>query len=376
MVVQASSPPMDLNGPLWVEFRDPQTGQPYFFNVLTHERSTEDPDPEGALSCETRKDTSPKDWQTRPARVQKEKDTAVHEYVEGQNEYNVWYGKFEGGDRRKRKEFEPACSRCNPLMDAGWTEADQPGAEDSYFCYFFAKGCCNLGFKCKYYHRVPEPEDCIEKDAVHDIFGRMRFANHRDDMNGVGCITSDNHALYIGDIRFDRKIPAMEAIHQVERLIEEHFGVWGEIVTMRVIPRNAIAFLRYKHRGQAEFAKVAMDGQKLGLSPMIDVRWARDDPNPKAIKQRKIEREKVVDDMLQVRAKSMGWSESDLAGLALGETAKGDAIAPYPALDSGQNDAVDEDREDTAAAGIERMNALLAKIDAMHSSGDLEAPAL
>ena len=46
--------------------------------------------------------------------------------------------------------------------------------------------------------------------------------------------------------------------------------------------RLAIAFVRYRYRANAEFAKVAMANQSLDNKEVINVRWAMDDPNPVA----------------------------------------------------------------------------------------------
>jgi hypothetical protein len=51
---------------------------------------------------------------------------------------------------------------------------------------------------------------------------------------------------------------------------------------VRVIHDKSIAFVRYKLRAAAEFAKEAMTDQSLGYKEVLNVRWANDDPNPRA----------------------------------------------------------------------------------------------
>lgn len=46
----------------------------------------------------------------------------------------------------------------------------------------FARGCCSEGANCRFYHRVPNMDECKLIENSKDIFGRMRFANHREDM--------------------------------------------------------------------------------------------------------------------------------------------------------------------------------------------------
>ena len=51
---------------------------------------------------------------------------------------------------------------------------------------------------------------------------------------------------------------------------------------MNVIFRLSIAFVRFRMRCSAEFAKVAMAGQSLDEDEVLNLRWAFADPNPTA----------------------------------------------------------------------------------------------
>lgn len=374
------APAPALNNPVWVQLVDPETGQFYFHNVETSERSDVDPDPEGELLCRvenvgagaglpslvrpqpagahpafpfaTSGDVSAaanrvrvrgkkgadedteflmehKAWWLRPARQQVKSDAGKVQYVQGHEDFNVWYGKAEN-DRFNKKERDPAQTRCNTVMDTGWTSADTPGAQDSHFCLFFARGSCNLGHRCGYYHRIPTPADAEACDMVHDIFGREKHRDPRDDMGGVGCIHSPCDTVFVGDLFFDRT--RVDAIQIVEHEIHEAFGEWGEIHHVRVIPSKAIGFVRYKYRASAEFAMVAMNNQKLGRSQCIRVKWAQTDPNPRAEKARKIERQGVVDAAVDKRIAAMGLSDSELAEMQLASAPRDfkDVVAPYP----------------------------------------------
>lgn len=57
---------------------------------------------------------------------------------------------------------------------------------------------------------------------------------------------------------------------------------------INVIHRKSIAFVRYRFRANAEFARVSMTNQSLGNGEILNVRWAFDDPNP--ITKKAIER--------------------------------------------------------------------------------------
>jgi len=55
---------------------------------------------------------------------------------------------------------------------------------------------------------------------------------------------------------------------------------------LRVIHDKAIAFVTYYLRSSAEFAKEAMCDQHLGHGEVLNVRWATEDPNPRAKAQK------------------------------------------------------------------------------------------
>eukprot|EP01135_Chromosphaera_perkinsii_P003569 Nk52_evm27s248 gene=Nk52_evmTU27s248 len=232
---------------------------------------------------------SRKEVLSRPARKQVNEGTRkkVHEHQQGQNEYNIWYDRY-SGDHWKGGSRGPAETRCDVVRDSGWTKADklagttvENSAETNhfYFCIHFAKGCCHLGSKCNYYHRVPDDidEECNANDYSHDCFGRDMAAQQRDDRGGVGSFfdKSGGKTLYIGRLGTGHARP-------LEEVLADEFGEYGEIEHMNVVSRKNIAFVRFKNRMNAEFAKIAMADQPLeGLEP-INVRWANVDPNPKA----------------------------------------------------------------------------------------------
>jgi len=92
----------------------------------------------------------------QPARRQVtefKKDTA---YVEGNYDYNIWYDKYLT-DRNANKEEERAVSmyKLKPEVDTGYTKADKMDGTGTYFCVYYARGCCTEGVNCRYYHRVP-----------------------------------------------------------------------------------------------------------------------------------------------------------------------------------------------------------------------------
>eukprot|EP00920_Eleutheroschizon_duboscqi_P032268 GHVT01077839.1.p1 GENE.GHVT01077839.1~~GHVT01077839.1.p1 ORF type:complete len:429 (-),score=20.44 GHVT01077839.1:1276-2562(-) len=154
-----------------------------------------------------------------PAREQMEPaDFKKVAYLEGQNEYNIWYGRF-ATDRSDPISFkqDPAWSTLDVWKDTGFTQATaaldrvpdrhatinstggtvgricptsgqngcRSGYESSYICLFYTRGCCTKGASCAYHHRPPLPQDEYGLEITRDIFGRERYNSHRDDMDGV-----------------------------------------------------------------------------------------------------------------------------------------------------------------------------------------------
>ena len=341
------------DNPLWVMFMDVESGKPYFFNTETGDTAWEDPMPprgvedyrekakevlvmveEGNIESDEVHDEiernyylksvidaelsrgvppySSDNWRTRPARKQCERDNHKYAYKEGSENYNIWYHKYTS-DRFDRTIREAAQTMCDPWRDSGWTEADKRSAHQSGFCIWFAKGCCTRGSACKYKHHVPARIDDEENDQMVDIFGRERHAAHKDDMGGVGSFTKECKTLYISEINLDRSQP--DCVQKLEAQLWKLFHAWGPIESVRVIPNKAIAFVKYDYRAAAEFAKVACADQPCGLTQAINVRWAFEDPNPKAVEQAKIDARDQYFALLQKRISQMSFEERIDSGL-------------------------------------------------------------
>ncbi|KAL8454564.1 hypothetical protein Emed_000285 [Eimeria media] len=223
-------------------------------------------------------------WLKRPARRQVlESEMQNYSHSEGQNEYNIWYGRHltDRHNRASHLDRESAPYRCDPELDSGYTAADtQPGNSEAYFCAFFAKGCCTKGSECRYKHRVPTLEDEATLEWSRDIFGRERHRDHRDDMGGAGSFNHECKTLFVGGLQVD---PLEEdGIRGLEKFLWEAFGAWGDVQAVRVIPKKLIGFVTYAYRVQAEFAKVAMADQNVGkYGSLLSVKWAHQDGNAK-----------------------------------------------------------------------------------------------
>lgn len=120
-------------------------------------------------------------------------------------------------------------------------------------------------------------------------------------MGGVGSFERNNKTLYIGGLKIN---PGTNT----EEIIRRHFGAFGEIDLLNIIPSKSIAFVRYKLRLCAEFAKEAMADQNLDGEEVINVRWANSDPNPVAQERDKIDQLVEAADAVQTKFPDL-WAQ-------------------------------------------------------------------
>lgn len=235
---------------------------------------------------------APKPQKRKWARVQcKELSNVKFQRMEGQYEYNIWYNRYSSDFHEKRYK---ASTRCDSKRDAGLTRADLVNPDNAYICIFFAKGSCAHGRRCQFLHRVPTDADNAKLDSLHDCFGRERHATDRDDMGGIGSFTRDCRTLFVGSLQISN-------IRRLEESLLKHFGEWGEIEQLVVKPKYGCAFVRYKNRANAEFAKIAMSEQSLDQDEQLNIRWAHDDPNPRVIRELQVQREEKVATLIKAQ---------------------------------------------------------------------------
>ena len=200
---------------------------------------------------------------------------------------NIWTGKRLGG--RGAREAGPRVAtkyRCQPELDSGWTRGEASGA--TYCCLYFARGLCHHGAECAFLHRVPDAAASLrhERDRAADVFGRDRNPAHRDGRKrGTGSYERECRTLYV---EFGGSSLAPDALRAA---LQSEFADWGELEDVHVVARRPLAFVRFRWRAGAEFAKAASHQQRVaGLAEPLDVRWANDDPNPAA--RRRVDRER------------------------------------------------------------------------------------
>ena len=285
----------------WREVLDPSTNQLYYWKEATGETAWDRPAAMGPAPAGTgwfgrgsagtgagnRLEEADVKYRQRPAFQQVEEvDQSKISRLEG-HEYTIWYGKFLGEHWRREGPGgkQAAETRLVVERDAGYTTGDMTSQGQTFFCLFFARGCCARGQTCQFIHRVPLAADEGRADVMHDVFGRERHAAHRDDMGGVGSFQKNSRTLYVGQLKAtpyedDAGSGDSGGARALKKVVERHFGEFGEVEHVNVIWRLSIAFVRYRFRLNAEFAKEAMAGQSLDNEEILNIRWAYDDPNP------------------------------------------------------------------------------------------------
>lgn len=218
--------------------------------------------------------------ETKPARLQVDLATISADDKPPQtgNVFNIWFLKWSGGDSSTRN-YSKLKFRVNIKKDEGITKA-KAGAP---ICIFFARGCCYLGKKCPYFHKLPTDEDYFL--PTQDCFGRDKTADYRDDMDGVGSLNRRNRTLYVAGLHISPKM---------DYILTKHFGEFGSIDKIRVLPNKACAFITYRLESEAQFAKEAMQSQSLDDNEILIVRWANTDPNPEAQREEKQRQEEIA----------------------------------------------------------------------------------
>ncbi len=240
---------------------------------------------EGERVSKSRAARTQYDPETGP-RIRRARDEATN------RDFNVWWGK---STARGYHDTPKAVTRCAPILDAGTTRGDAAGVKA--LCYHFARGCCASGEGCEYLHRLPTAFDDAHNHMMLDIFGRPKHHRERNDNDGTGSYMRVGRTLYMF---FGGSVDPNWDAKRVYDEVSAQFGEFGPIEDVSVKFERRFAFVRFKFRASAEFAKEAMNGQTLWPrddAEPLSVRWANDDPNPIAIVRVANETEEKVRDM-------------------------------------------------------------------------------
>jgi len=98
----------------------------------------------------------------------------------------------------------------------------------------------------------------------------------------------------------------------LEEVITRHFREWGELEAIKVVYDKAVAFVKFKLRASAEFAKEAMQDQSLDQDEVLTVKWSSEDPDPES-------QEKHMKELKDLARKIVKKQEAENPTYAYGE---------------------------------------------------------
>lgn len=233
-------------------------------------------------------------WRDRFARRQVSDDEITEKNMNnGTTSYNIWYNKSINSDSDMQSSGRFVNKfKLDVKRDSGKTVAD---SNCNKFCLFFARGCCQMGKNCTFWHHVPESDE-LKESANVDCFGREKYNTYRDDMSGVGSMHARNDTLYIGGITQALNDKILKPV-QIESRLKFMFNELGLLSKLRYVENKNCAFVTFKSAVNAEFAKEVMSNQTLLLprdpewprrleGSGLLVKWANEDPDRNAKRQR------------------------------------------------------------------------------------------
>jgi hypothetical protein len=65
------------------------------------------------------------------------------------------------------------------------------------------------------------------EDNLRDVFGRARFATHKEDNSGIGSFNKECRTLLITDITMPTD--SLAPVKEMVRTLYEFFSAWGEV---------------------------------------------------------------------------------------------------------------------------------------------------
>ena len=168
-----------------------------------------------------------------------------------------------------------------------------------YFCVRFAKGDCYYGKNCKKLHSIPTIKQMTKIPMSYDIFGREKETKNREDMGGTGAYNANCRTIYVGKlntIKLKLNSNKKETLNELKNrknrkmceILARHFCEWGQIEHISYKPNLNIAFIRYYHDVPLNLQNNQLDNE------VLNVRWAYEDPDPKAKLRIKKENEQKI----------------------------------------------------------------------------------
>ncbi|XP_010491303.1 PREDICTED: zinc finger CCCH domain-containing protein 4-like [Camelina sativa] len=144
-------------------------------------------------------------------------------------------------------------------------------------CSFYTIGECNRGAECAFRHEMPETGELSHQNIKDRYYGvndpvAMKLLGKAGDMGPLEPPEDESiRTLYVGGLNSIT----------LEQDIRDRFYAYGEVESVRILPKKACAFVTYTTREGAEKAiqelcnRLVVNGQRLKLT------WARPPQVPK-----------------------------------------------------------------------------------------------
>ncbi|KAF5203390.1 Pre-mrna-splicing factor rbm22 [Thalictrum thalictroides] len=139
---------------------------------------------------------------------------------------------------------------------------------NAHVCSFYVRGVCKRGSECPYRHEMPITGELSKQNIKDRYFGNndpvaSKLLNMAGEMSSLIPPEDENiKTLYVSEIK--------NAI--TEQDLRDHFNAYGEVTSVKMVPRCSCAFVTYLTRAGAEKAAkeftniLVIKGLKLKLS--------------------------------------------------------------------------------------------------------------
>lgn len=181
----------------------------------------------------------------------------------------------------------------------------------AHICSFFVKGMCNRGNECPYRHEMPDGDEDLAKQNIVD-----RYHGTNDPVAKRMLAKKMTKADKLSPPE-DKSITSLFVAGMDTSIakddLQEHFGVFGEIKSVIVVPRGDCAFVNFKTRANAEAAaEAALSGCAI-KDKSLKIMWGK--PKPKGPKSELQNNTKSPGDRKRVPPPPPGALDSSNAAL-------------------------------------------------------------
>eukprot|EP00927_Polykrikos_kofoidii_P003543 TRINITY_DN11419_c0_g2_i1.p1 TRINITY_DN11419_c0_g2~~TRINITY_DN11419_c0_g2_i1.p1 ORF type:complete len:388 (+),score=71.08 TRINITY_DN11419_c0_g2_i1:47-1165(+) len=142
---------------------------------------------------------------------------------------------------------------------------------EARICTFYTKGQCNRGNDCPFRHELPEGGELAHqklRDRFHgenDPLAKKIFRRADEELTLLPPADKSITTLYLGGLEASMK----------EKDVRDHFYVFGEIRSIRMVPRQCCAFVTFIKREDAEQAVAKLHRILQIKGKKVNVMWGR-----------------------------------------------------------------------------------------------------